>query len=333
MTSGLPQTAGLHDAPPSGFIPDSLPEADRRSADTGIGDDQWEFLLDELEDGNCTPFLGAGACYPRLPLARDLALAWAEEHSYPFPDAANLASVAQFVTTKFRNARPIKRDMQRVIAEAKQPDFVDRPEGVDIHSLLAEFPLRFFLTTNYDDTMFQALQFHRKKPRRSCCKWNSWLLDPRNYKSCFDEDALYEASAEEPTVYHLHGIAELWKSMVLLEDDYVDFLAACSGANDRVIDRALHGALSTGTLVFIGYSLEDWNFRAIFSMITQKLTLNTRERGITVQLDPSSVAPGREELAREYMLRRMDALNLDVYWGTAAQFAGELRDRWRERQR
>ena len=41
-------------------------------------DRTWKRLLREIRDGQCTPFLGAGASFPTLALASTIAAAWAK---------------------------------------------------------------------------------------------------------------------------------------------------------------------------------------------------------------------------------------------------------------
>jgi hypothetical protein len=43
----------------------------------------WKFLLDRINNGKLTPFLGAGASFPALPLGETIAAAWASVYQYP----------------------------------------------------------------------------------------------------------------------------------------------------------------------------------------------------------------------------------------------------------
>jgi hypothetical protein len=194
---------------------------------------------------------------------------------------------------------------------------------------LAAIGLKNYITTNYDSSMTEALaEVHgnSRKPQWACCEWNRWLRDKRNYQNVLKNDDFYEPSEMFPLVYHLHGTADIPQSMVLIEDDYLEFISRSLEA--EFVDDVLHGAISSCALLFVGYSLTDWNFRAIFRYITQGLADNNRRRGVTVQLDPTEVQESRRDEARDYLTRRMDAIGLDVYWGTAEAFSRELRTRW-----
>jgi hypothetical protein len=52
-------------------MPDTLEEKD------------WNLLLRRIKDGKCTPFIGAGACYGKIPLGKEIAQDWAKAHCYP----------------------------------------------------------------------------------------------------------------------------------------------------------------------------------------------------------------------------------------------------------
>ena len=82
-------------------------------------------------------------------------------------------------------------------------------------------------------------------------------------------------------------------------------------------------ALTRSTCVFIGYRLADWNFRVLF----QGLRAYSMTGASIAVLKP----PGDDELARrqrDYLDRYYANMNLKVYWGTAREFAAELRERW-----
>ena len=62
-----------------------------------LSDSDWKLLLHRIKEGRCTPFLGAGASFPALPLGGGLAEQWSSEHSYPLADRTDLPRVAQYL--------------------------------------------------------------------------------------------------------------------------------------------------------------------------------------------------------------------------------------------
>src|SRR5437762_7161394 len=71
-----------------------------------LDEGDWDNLLENIEAGSCTPFLGAGACVPLLPSASQLAKEWAEKYGYPLEDCGDLSRVAQFLATTRSNTFP-----------------------------------------------------------------------------------------------------------------------------------------------------------------------------------------------------------------------------------
>src|SRR5215213_6173154 len=129
----------------------------------------WRLLLARVEDGLCTPFLGAGAVVPALPLGSDIARRWAADHEYPLDDDYDLARVAQYLSVYQDDAMYPKELISSELAEFALPDFSEPDE---VHGVLAELPLPVFITTNYDDSMCAALRAAGKDPHREVCRWN-----------------------------------------------------------------------------------------------------------------------------------------------------------------
>jgi SIR2-like domain len=281
-------------------------------------DPDWRLLLARVEDGLCTPFLGAGAVVPALPLGSSIARKWAAEHEYPLEDDHDLARVAQYLSVYQDDAMYPKELICDELARLAPPDFSAPGEA---HGVLAALPLPVFITTNYDDSMCAALRAMDKDPRREICRWNSspaLAAEP----SPISEPG-YEPTVANPLVFHLHGHLGLPESLVLTEDDYLDFLVAISRDPDLLPHR-IQRALAGTSLLFLGYRLADWDFRVIHRGLVAAMEASLRRLSVTVQLTPS-------DPARDYLDRYFSALKLRVYWGNAAEFAAELQTRWRQR--
>jgi hypothetical protein len=127
-------------------------------------------LLDLIQQGKCTPFIGAGACAGILPTATELAQEWANKYEYPLPDTSDLARVAQFLAIS-RYAMFPKVRIQARFQGKGPPDFSQPNEP---HALLADLNLPIYITTNYDDFMVQALGSRKREPVREFCRWNNF---------------------------------------------------------------------------------------------------------------------------------------------------------------
>ena len=281
----------------------------------------WRILLQRISEGRCTPFLGAGACYGTLPLGSDIAAEWAQTYLYPLDDRTNLTRVAQFLAVDNQDGMFPKDALLRRINSASCPNFADPLEP---HRLLADLPLPVYMTTNYDDFMVKALRSRHKDPRRELCRWNQYLRD--HVPSAFDRAVGYEPTVANPVVFHLHGHNEVPESLVLTEDDYFDFLVNVARDDDLLPPR-IQKALSGSSLLFVGYSLADWDFRVIFRSLVGYLERTIIRSHVSVQIAPGA-ASGSKEKAQEYLTNYFGGLHVRVFWGTAAEFALELRRRW-----
>jgi hypothetical protein len=286
-----------------------------------VTDADWDVLIERLAHGKCTPFLGAGVNEGFLPLGADLAARWAQRYGYPLPDKTDLAKVAQYVAISRRDGLYPKDVLVSELSPATSRLLPILSQGaLGALSAIADLPIHVYITTNYDDLLAQCLRLSRKEPIVELCRWNTVLR--RKAGSVFDTRRPPQLSAERPLVYHLHGQLEARESLVLTEDDYLDFLINIS-REPRTIPARIQQALTDSSLLFIGYGLRDINFRVIYRGLIQQLEGSLRTLSVAVQLSPD------DESSRSYLEKYFAGMNVQVYWGTAAEFISELRSRWR----
>jgi len=281
-------------------------------------DGEWDRLLARVASGYCTPFLGAGAAFGTLPLGSDIAERWSRESSYPLEDSHDLGRVAQFVGIDAQDPTWPKEKLSDELKGLGPPGF-DRAN--EPHAVLAKLPLPVYMTTNYDDFMTQALVRAGKQPQREICRWNS-SPSLRAGPTVFN-DRDFTPTAATPVVYHLHGRLGLPESLVLTEDDYLDFLVGVSRDPD-LLPSPIQMALAGSSLLFVGYRLADWDFRVLHRGLVMAGEQSLRRLSVTVQLKPS-------EAAQSYLARYFEAMNVRVYWGSAEDFMADLAARWEAR--
>lgn len=289
----------------------------------GLSEDKWKLLVKHIRRGKCTPFIGAGACCT-LPKGSELALDWARENDYPLEDKKDLQRVSQFIAIT-QDAASLKDDLVEILRSKPYPDFAAENEP---HALLADLELPVYITTNYDDFMLQALRKRERKVRVDFARWANEVNRVRIKSVLFDEE--YEPTAQEPVVFHLHGNCEHPASMVLTEEDYVDYLINLS-KNADMLPPIINESLASSSLMFIGYSLNDWTLRFILRGLMSTMTTKNRYRSIAVQLEPTAKSDQEQLAACEYLDKYFDAhfnLEIDVYWGKAEDFVVELRKYW-----
>ena len=284
-------------------------------------DGAWAQLLYAIWDKSCTPFLGTGACADVLPLGTTIAQRWAEEFDYPFSDSSNLPRVAQFVgimkSGPFLPRLKIKAEFQDKVPDHTNPD--------EPHRVLGGFNLPVYITTNYDSFMFNELKRQGKNATQQCCEWHKAkdLSKTRGGGA-----TALDPTPESPVVYHLHGYLADPMSMVLTEDDYLNFLINISEEN--VIPSHVEAAFGTDrAFLFIGYSLEDMSFKVLFRKFGRKMASSPGDRHIAVQLHTGEgLTEEQKRKQREFLEKLFGTQNVKIYWGEATKFLRSLRRRW-----
>lgn len=285
----------------------------------------WDRLIEELMLGECTPFIGAGACVPALPTAGELCHEWSQRYDYPFEEVADLPRIMEYAAIAEGEHVIVKSRLCRMLAERNPPNFTDSAEP---HALLAEFPIPVYLTTNYDDFMVRALERRGKRPHVALCPWY------KNAPASGIESSILRA--DEPIVYHLHGrcihrAERKPNSLVLTESDYLEFLVNLAldraADNQRVIPTPILPSFTERPLLFIGYSLRDLTFRVIFEGLRSAVPRVQKRQHVSVQLPMVNSDGGANDRATEYLVRYFRTLDIRVYWGSAQEFCAELRRR------
>ena len=293
----------------------------------GLEEREWRNLLRHVRTGRCTPVIGAGASAGLVPGAGSLAKKWAKEYEYPLADDADLARVSQYVALTDYRARP-KEMMVEQLEKLGDPDLRSTP-----YPYLAQLPFSLYITTNYDDLIERSLSL-AKSPKADYCRWNEFEVVAAEEPP----GRHHEPSVAQPLVYHLHGQAKWLDTLVLTEEDYLDFLISAAETSQRQSDFLrpdIRAALAGSSLLFIGYRLSDWTFRVLFRGLMRSIRANLGVPSVAIQLVPDNneVVPGRLPEAQDYLQKYLGRLHgvdtLSMYWGNATEFAQELLKRWK----
>jgi len=308
---------------------------------------RWAAILKRIHDGNFIPVLGPGLYQGLLPSGQEIASRWAAQYHYPLDGHCTLPRVAQFVETKEDPGYPHDllpqilaeelleqegvpegdplRDigLTKVVARLA-PRYFERDED-EPHRILAELPFATYVTTNCDSFLSAALHWVGKRPRRESCIWRTALDD----RLVPDEYAHLEGIPEEPLVFHLYGNDQDPSSLVLTEDDYLDFLGAIAADFDLCIPEKLRAALSESMLLFLGYQVRDLDCRLLFRGLLGRLRSLRRGRIAVLQLEGDQEDSERTAELRNFIRRCCEKQEIKVYWGSVRDFLTELRDRWR----
>ena len=234
-----------------------------------------------------------------------------------------MARVAQYLAVLYDPVYP-KEQLQTIYENADAPSFNDPTSP---YNVLANLHLPIYITSNYDNFMEDALQHSHKDPRRELCRWNQTLL--RTQTSILDTG--FQPTSSDPLVYHLNGHYQTPESLVLTEDDYLDFLVNISSEEYELPPR-IQQSFTGSSLLFIGFNPFGWNFRVLFRGLVAATEAGLRRISVTVQMPPlpDGVPDVTREKVQNYLNDYFDATDrrMRVYWGSSGAFLTELHQRW-----
>ena len=295
-----------------------------------------------------------------LTVEEQLAEEWAHFIEYPMPDVHNLSRVAQYFLVEQKDAiqarakyieflktflLTIAQDDQEygdlvsklkiqtqehpfseIVRQLDYPRFSQDTE--DPLRLLARLPLPIYVTTSYYDFLERALEAEGKIPRSQVCFWSGSGSGARTQHR---PDPNYEPTVTHPVVYHLFGLEDYPQTLVLSEDDFMNFLIAVVEDTDTqnpVVPLKLRQALAESPLLLLGYQLRDWDFRVLFRFILRYRREELSPRGMVIQLKPDRKRIGVIEKALQYLSNYLDKKQFDVEWTDTESFVRKLWEEW-----
>jgi hypothetical protein len=300
---------------------------DQPANERPLDDTVWDTLVDSVIAGECTPFLGAGVAQPYLPTGGELSGDLADEFGYPLKDKGNLPRVTQYIATRYDPRYARRRVRERI--EAGRDQFIETSgeQFPGNYRILASLKLPLYLTTNYDDFLTRALKAAQSDPREVICRWNGQLFDdnPDGYQKD-------DPTKDQPVVFHMHGHLSKDASLLVTEDDYIDFTVSLTRPPvDAVIPYWVRQALSYTTLLFVGYSLEDWNFRVLMRQLMKQQNVIRQQQALSlsIQLSDDDMAPEQRDKAERFLADYLGTSAIRIYWGEATPFLEALGQRYR----
>jgi hypothetical protein len=253
-----------------------------------------------IVDGRLTPFLGAGANLCGRPLDKpwspwesdflpsgdELARHLAREFDYPADLPIDLVRVSQYIAIT-DGLGPLDEKLHEIFDKDFPPS--------TLHELLASLPAllrergrerayQLLVTANYDDALerafkargepFDLLTYMTAQPFAG--KFVHWVFDGERLEpdgTVVEDPATYvDVSPEKRSVIlKIHGLVDRfsedwrWDSFVITEDQYIDYLTRIELSTllpVHVVNR-----LKRSNFLFLGYSLRDWNVRALLHAI------------------------------------------------------------------
>lgn len=290
-------------------------------------------LLRFIYERICVPFVGPEAHDRWIPTNRSIAMKWAEEHSYPFQDTYELPQVAQYLAITKNDETYPKKYLSKILKSIfPTPDFSAPEYQNTVYAVLADLNLPIYVTTNYDHLLEEALRSRGKDPRSEFCRWNKTILDyaRRAEIPVISDDHAYTASSATPLVFHLHGDMGHPLSMVLTEQDYLEFMLNMSNLdrNPAMLPSLIRKSFATSSLLFIGFTINDTNSRILFRSIFEVLTTVEPLYSLAVMPPPyATTNSGDPVQAKNYLAEfARNMFKLNIRWSDQFIFSVELRN-------
>lgn len=260
-------------------------------------------VLNDLVTGKWLPVLGAGmslnAVTPagkKMPLWKEMSKRLVDELG-DFSPTSDLDGISAY-EHEFGRTRPIESLSEILLIRDAQPG--------SAHKEFCTIPFDIVCTTNFDFLLERQYD-----------------LTPRYVYPVVDEEQLSISTGSARTLLlKLHGDLRHPSRLVVTESDYDGFLSRFP-----LLATYLSNQLITKTAVFIGYSLEDPDFRQIWHVVTERLGRTRRQAyAIAVGARPTDIA--------RYERRGVKVINLpgsrESYGDILATAFRELREYIRE---
>jgi hypothetical protein len=314
---------------------------------------KWESICARVRSGEFIPILGPDLDEVPFGGSRELASNLAEKHGFPLAenDRVDLAKVTQYLNThQDRNyaqdavQKQFVKQLTAYVGGAANGGAVKSPgELLDLavarcrlnedhpYTNLSQLNASIYLNANVDSMLFRSLKAAGKNPEAVFGDWRrTGDKVPKE-----PEPANITPSPDAPWVYQVFGAFGKRETLVLTEDDFLDYLIATS--TDKLMPRKIRGSLLQSSLLFLGFRLDDIRFRVLFRLImTMQGTETLRNYShVGVQINPDEHSLADVERAVKYIESYFQdgkggAPPISIYWGTAADFLRELRKRLSE---
>ena len=223
-----------------------------------------ELVADKVKDGNCILFLGAGVHWPppkdsdwvypkkhRPCMAKDLANELAEVCLYKKKFPKELCPDLQRVSLCFEESLGRNELVNSLIKYLK----VEKKPSPAI-MMLASLPFKIYVTTNYDLLLDDALTKCDKEPHRIVYNPNP------NMRT---SDLIQDPTIQQPLLFKMHGDLGKRESIVITDEDYITFVQRMSDKDTlHPVPQTVRYRMQMWPILFVGYSLRDYNLRLIF---------------------------------------------------------------------
>lgn len=207
-------------------------------------------------------------------LGRELAEHLADKAGFakrhPRDTPTNLQRVAfDFELDERHNRQSLVAEIRQQVETGKKPSPVLRG--------LAELDFPLVMTTNYDTLFETALVQAGKKPIVGAYKKDRYATTTDNP----------EFDADSPFVYKIHGDIGHPESVVVTDEDYIDFILRMNERRpSNPVPDTFAYYFKVWPILFLGYRLNDYNLRLLFKTLTWSVDQSNVPKGFAVDPFP-----------------------------------------------
>jgi hypothetical protein len=160
-------------------------------------------------------------------------------------------------------------------------------QTTQLHRNLAVLPFKLCITTSPDDFLFTAFEEAGKHPVREFY----------NFKAARSVD-LPEPSIDKPLIYHLYGHPQSLDSLVITENDLIDFLTTVI-RNDPPLPSYIRKKLASedSACLFFDLEFKNWYLRVLMNVLGYKQQHNNASWAIE---DPDFFAKSKQHQSIVY---------------------------------
>jgi hypothetical protein len=281
--------------------------------------DELTLLAARIHEKRCVAFLGAGVNvssiehqYEGLPLGAEIAqqlIGRLGIENAQFNEPLYLPRIA-FLYEQLKDRSELIAAVESLLADLER-------EPSPVLKLIAELPFRLIVTTNYDRLIERALEETGRdfrvivQPSLQDTNMETFKHDLATLVETYQGVILYKMHGSFPYPVDQDQTAPSATPILITEEDYIYVLAS----QERGFPNELASLISGNTLIFLGYSLEDWDFRAIL----KNLPTEPQQKWFAVLKDPA------EWWVQFWAKQNLALYDMDIY-----EFAKQIEKSYQE---
>ncbi len=223
-------------------------------------DENWKALKLCIESNNCILMLGPDVATKKVgkksvPLTEILAKKLAKKFEAEVKKKINTSDLAQVSQYYYH----LKRDRDILASEVVSFYKDGKDQNDKLHRNLADLPIHLYITTTPDKMLENALRKKKESGEREGLVVERYHFDGDN------KEIVEMGTSKKPLLFYLYGTIEEPDSLMLTEDDLLDFLVNLISKKHH-LPKNIRSALNdpNKTLLFLGFGFKHWYLRILF---------------------------------------------------------------------